>query len=118
MNEGRLGRRSQPFRGRQQSRVQRLSPDRLAEDRQAPLHGGQEGRAGMLRGLRGATGATVPCAFEEVPAVGDLNCPRQGARDGTTVPAIAVAGDNLDARARPDHVPGDGVAGGGQRVSR
>ena len=102
----------QAFRCGQQSRRQRLSPDRLAEDGLAPLHGGQDGRTGMLRGLRGATGATVPCAFEEVPAVGDLDCPRQGARDGAAVPAFAVAGDHLDAGTRPQ----PGLDGGGLAI--
>ena len=54
----------------------------------------------MLRGLRGATGATVPCAFKQIPAIGHLDGLLQRRGNRAAVPAAALAGDNLGAGTR------------------
>lgn len=71
----------QSFRGRKQFRIKCFRADRLADLERIPLYGGQESRART---------------FQQVPAIRNLNRPRQGARNSAAIACVTVSGDNLD----------------------
>ncbi len=72
---------SQALGGSQNLRIELLRPDRLADIGQRVPNGGKEGRSGVL---------------QQMPPVGDLHRVWQGPRYGAAVPAVPIAGDDLD----------------------
>ncbi len=71
----------QALGGSQNLRIELLRPDRLADIGQRVPNGGKEGRSGVL---------------QRMPPVGDLHRVWQGPRHGAAVPAVPIAGDDLD----------------------